>query len=117
EQRGDEAADLAAAEFGKGDRARAAGFLVDAALALADFLNGLQEVAVPVNGVPRQVQVCVEDEHVSPPGDSSSRDHIPRPSRSPSPLPRSPAPPPRLSPAAPAARPARADWFSSSSRT
>ena len=57
---------LPLAQLGEGDGAAAAALAVDVVgrlLAAADLLDRLEQVAVPVEGVPGQVEVRVEDQH------------------------------------------------------
>ena len=65
QQRGDEDADPAAAQLGERHRALAAALAGHALLALAaaDVGRRQPQVAVPVEGVPGEVEVGVEDEH------------------------------------------------------
>jgi hypothetical protein len=59
---GDADGDAAAAEFGEGNGAVAAvGFVAEVGLALTDLGEGTREVAVPLEGVHREVEVGVED--------------------------------------------------------
>jgi hypothetical protein len=66
EQCGDEDRHLAAPQLREGDRVAAAGLLGQALFALppADLVHWLEQVAVPINGVPGQVEMSIEDEHV-----------------------------------------------------
>ena len=60
---GDADADARAAEFGEADGAVAAvGFVAEVGLALTDLGEGTREVAVPLEGVEREVEVGVEDQ-------------------------------------------------------
>ena len=64
QQRGDEQPDAAATQVGEGHGVIAArlGLNVRSAFAAANLLDGQQQVAVPVEGVPGQVEVSVENE-------------------------------------------------------
>jgi hypothetical protein len=60
---GDAEADAAAAEFGEGNGAAAAvGFVAEVGFALTDLGERAREVAVPLEGVHREVEVGVEDQ-------------------------------------------------------
>ena len=62
--RGDAKADLAPAHFGKTYRpAAAVGSVDEVFFAFADFLNGPPQVAVPFEGVHREIEMRVEDQH------------------------------------------------------
>jgi hypothetical protein len=60
---GDADGDVAAAEFREGNGAAAAvGFVAEVSFALTNLGEGAREVAVPLEGVHREVEVGVEDQ-------------------------------------------------------
>jgi hypothetical protein len=62
--RGDAETDAAPPHFGKAHRAStAAGSVVEMRFALANFGDRGGEIAIPFDGVQREIEVGVEDEH------------------------------------------------------
>ena len=65
QKRGKTEGDAAGAHFGQRDRAQGPARLAAARLARANGVNGVQQIPVPLQGVPGKIEVTVNNQHMA----------------------------------------------------